>query len=245
VRVLSVTHGPSVPGGVFDEVVEAAGYELERWVVPLGSAPRSPDRYGAVMIFGGSMHPDQDEQFPWLASEATFLRAVLDAGIPALGVCLGAQMLARAAGAAVAPSSQPEVGWYEVELTRRGREDPVIGALPPRAQAFQWHHYTFDLPNGAEELARSAICTQAFRVDNAWAIQFHAEVTEAMLDAWLDEAPEDVPDPDLVRKQTKERIAGWNELGRTLCGAFLRLAEGPGQSLGSEGSRDHSCQEPT
>src|SRR5262245_53067475 len=106
-RVLSVTHGPSVPGGVFDEVVESAGHELERWVVPLGGAPPSVDRFGAVMVFGGSMHPDQDEQHGWLENEARFLREVLDAATPALGVCLGAQLLARAAGAPVAPASTP------------------------------------------------------------------------------------------------------------------------------------------
>ena len=68
VRVLSVNHGPSVPGGVFDEAVQAAGHVLERWSVPDGTTPDSAESYGAVMVFGGSMHPDQDDRFRWLAT---------------------------------------------------------------------------------------------------------------------------------------------------------------------------------
>jgi GMP synthase (glutamine-hydrolysing) len=223
-RVLSVTHGPSVPGGVFDAVAEEAGHDLERWVVPLGGAPPRPDGYGAVLVFGGSMHPDQDEHFPWLESEAAFLREVLEEGVPALGVCLGAQLLARAAGAEVAPATGPEVGWLDVELTPAGREDAVLGTLPARARAFQWHHYTFSLPEGAAELARSDICAQAFRLGRAWGIQFHAEVTQPMIEGWLAEDPDDVTDPGALRAETTLRIGEWNEIGRRLCGAFLELA---------------------
>jgi GMP synthase (glutamine-hydrolysing) len=223
-RVLSVTHGPSVPGGVFDDVAEEAGHELERWVVPLGGVPRKPNRYGAVMVFGGSMHPDQDEHFPWLGHVANFLGEVLEDGVPAVGVCLGAQLLARAAGAEVAPATEPEVGWLDVELTEAGKDDPVLGTLPPRTQAFQWHHYTFSLPEGAAELASSDVCTQAFRLGRAWGIQFHAEVTESMIASWLAEDPDDVADPDALRAETRLRIAEWNDIGRRLCGAFLELA---------------------
>jgi GMP synthase-like glutamine amidotransferase len=108
--VLSITHGPTVPGGVFDEVVEASGHELESWSVPLGGVPQPPGAYDAVMVFGGSMHPDQDDHFHWLGREAEFLRRVLDERVPAIGVCLGAQMLARAAGAWVGPARAPEIG---------------------------------------------------------------------------------------------------------------------------------------
>jgi GMP synthase (glutamine-hydrolysing) len=224
VRVLSITHGPNVPGGVFDEVVADAGADLERWVVPLGGASRPPERYDAMLVFGGSMHPDQDERFSWLEREAEFLRSALDSHTPVLGVCLGAQLLARAAGASVAPASASEVGWFDVELTPAGRSDPVVGALPERTAAFQWHHYTFALPSGAIELARSAVCTQAFRLDGSWGIQFHAEVTAEMIDAWVAEDPEDVRDPEALRSATRERIGAWNETGRKLCRAFLATA---------------------
>jgi GMP synthase (glutamine-hydrolysing) len=222
-RILSITHGPSVPGGVFDEVVEAAGHELERWVVPLGGVPQPVSGYDAVMVFGGSMHPDQDERFAWLQREADVLREVLSENVPVLGVCLGAQMLARAAGAWVGPARESEVGWFEVELTQAGRRDPVLGVLPPRTEAFQWHHYTFEIPSGATELALSDVCTQAFQVgERAWGIQFHAEVTLEMVQAWTAEEREDLPLPAAhFLAATRARIAEWNAHGRALCGAFL------------------------
>ena len=193
-RILSVTHGPTVPGGVFDEVVEAAGHDLERWVVPLGGMPQPVSSYDALMIFGGSMHPDQDEQFGWLEREAEVLAQALAEDVPVLGVCLGAQLLARAAGAWVGPAPASEVGWFEVELTEGGHQRPVLGVLSRRTEAFQWHHYTFEIPDGGTELARSDVCTQAFRVgERAWGIQFHAEVTLEMLRAWTNEDPDELP----------------------------------------------------
>jgi len=226
VRVLSVTHGPTVPGGVFDEVVEAAGYELERWVVPLGGSPQPASRYDALMVFGGSMHPDQDEQFGWLAREAEVLKEALADEVPVLGVCLGAQMLARAARAWVGRAPEPEIGWYEVELTPEGRSDPVLGVLPARTHAFQWHHYTFEIPAGGTELARSQVCTQAFRVgERAWGIQFHAEVTLEMMRTWTAEDPDDLPvGAEEFLAVAEARIARWNDQGRALCAAFLETA---------------------
>ena len=226
-RVLSVTHGPSVPGGVFEDAVGAAGHALERWVVPDGASPEPASRYGAVLVFGGSQHPDQDEQFAWLRHEEEFLRDVLDAAVPVFGVCLGAQMLARSAGAAVGPAREPEIGWHEVSLTPAGAADPVLGALPGRATVFQWHHYTFALPPAATELAVSEVCLQAFRLGSrpAWGIQFHAEVTSEMLSAWIEEDPDDLPmPPDELRAESAERIARSTEQGRALAEAFLRVA---------------------
>jgi GMP synthase-like glutamine amidotransferase len=214
-----------VLGGVFDEVVEASGHELERWSVPFSGSPRPAESYGAVMVFGGSMHPDQDEHFPWLEREAQFLESVLAARVPAIGVCLGAQLLARAAGAWVGPAQAPEVGWYEVELTPAGREDPVLHSLPSPTRAFQWHHYTFEIPEGGTELARSVICTQAFRLDNAWGLQFHAEVTREMVEAWVSEDGHELPvTPDAFLAATRDEIDDWNVRGRALCAAFLDVA---------------------
>lgn len=226
-RVLSVNHGPSVPGGVFDEAVEAAGYTLERWLVPDGGSPGAARDYDAVMVFGGSQHPDQDDRFSWLAHEEAFLRDLLAAETPVFGVCLGAQMLARAAGAAVGPASAPEIGWSDVSLTTDGATDAVLGALPARATVFQWHHYTFDLPSGATSLAESEICLQAFRIagQRAWGIQFHAEVTQAMVDAWAEEDPDDLPMPaSVLRIESEARMEQSNAQGRALADAFLREA---------------------
>jgi GMP synthase (glutamine-hydrolysing) len=224
-RVLSVTHGPTVGGGVFDALAEESWHTLERWRVPLGGSPQAPGSYDAVMVFGGSMHPDQDEGFPWLSREAEFLHGVLTEGVPVIGVCLGAQLLARAAGAQVAPARASEIGWLPIELTEEGRSDPVLGTLPRRTEAFQWHHYSFEIPDGGAELAASDVCTQAFRLGNAWGIQFHAEVTAAMVEAWASEDGHELPaNVDEFLAETRSRIGAWNAHGRQLCAAFLEAA---------------------
>ncbi|MCE3286958.1 MAG: glutamine amidotransferase class-I [Gaiellaceae bacterium] len=226
-RVLSVTHGASVPGGVFDEAVESGGNRLERWVVPAGGSPEAAKSYDAVMVFGGSQHPDEDARFAWLRHEEAFLQEVLAAEVPVFGVCLGAQMLARAAGASTGPASRSEIGWHEIVLTECGTADPVLGTLPPSATVFQWHHYAFDLPPSGVALAESPVCLQSFRVDDlpAWGIQFHAEVTREMLSAWIDEDPEDLPMPaEELRAESETRLARSNEFGRALADAFLRAA---------------------
>lgn len=229
-RVLSVVHEATSAGGggLFEDVVEERGDLLERWVtVDDGSGPDAAERYDAIMVFGGAMHPDQDAEHPWLPDEAAFIREALDREVPILGVCLGAQLIARAAGGRVGPASSAEVGWCRVQLGDAGRDDRVIGVLPDSFDAFQWHHYTFELPAGAELLAESAVALQAYRLgERARGIQFHAEVTRHMLDRWFVEGVAELPDPVLIRAQTSRLLGDWNRHGRRLCTAFLDDASG-------------------
>jgi GMP synthase (glutamine-hydrolysing) len=142
-----------------------------------------------------------------------------------LGVCLGGQLLAKAAGAWVGPASRPEIGWFPLELTEEAAQDPVFSRLPRAFDAFQWHFYAFDVPEGGVELARNDVCTQAFRLgERAWGVQFHPEVTLAQVEGWIDDPDDPCPDPEGLRAETRVRIAEWNALGRTLCGAFLEVA---------------------
>ena len=226
-NVLAVIHGDKVRAGVFAEAVAAAGHQLEEWSLAWDTPlPRPIDDYGAVLVFGGAMHADQDDRHPWLRQENLFLQRLLDRHVPLLGVCLGAQLLAKAASAPVGPSSEPEVGWFEIELTEEGRDDPVLGSLPPRFEAFQWHFYTHGLPAGAVELARSRVCTQAFRLgESAWGVQFHPEVTAEQVESWIAEDKNELPvSAEDFAAETARRIADWNDLGRTLCAGFLEVA---------------------
>ena len=219
-RILALTHGDNVGPGVFEDAVRAAGHELvEQNVARVGVPDEGAD---AAIVLGGAMHPDQDDRHPWLAPELRYLERELERGTPMLGVCLGSQLIARAAGARVFQASEPEVGWLQVEVTESGSADPVAAALPQRFDAFQWHHYTHDLPDGAVELARSPVCTQAFRLGRAWGVQFHPEVRAEQVESWLAEDPDDVADSAALRAATRERIEDWNELGRRLCSAFLQ-----------------------
>jgi GMP synthase (glutamine-hydrolysing) len=222
--VLAVIHGEKVRAGVFGDAVAARGHRLDEWSLGWGtSLPRPLDAYGAVLVFGGAMHADQEGHHPWLREENFFLQRLLDLRKPVLGICLGAQLLAKAAHARVGPAREPEIGWFPVELTDEAADDPVLGGLPERFDAFQWHYYEHSIPAGGVELARSEVCTQAFRLgDSAWGVQFHPEVTLEQVEGWLEE---DEPVPPGLLDQTRERIGAWNDLGKRLCDAFVDLAE--------------------
>jgi GMP synthase-like glutamine amidotransferase len=185
----------------------------------------------ALMIFGGSMHVDQNGEHRWLDPEKQFIRDALESGTPMLGVCLGSQLLAEAAGASPYRSDEPEIGWYDIEITEAGAADPVIGPLAPSVELFEWHHYVAPLPRGATCLARTPACVQAFRIEDrpAWGLQFHAEVTRENLFSWLDgwensEAVETSFDPDAIRAASELRIEEQNRIGQGIAERFLAEA---------------------
>jgi GMP synthase (glutamine-hydrolysing) len=220
--VLAIVHGPNVGAGVFADAVRARGDRVVEWIPLSGDDVPHAD---AVLVFGGAMHVDQGDQHPWLRVEVDVLRRFLDAGTPVLGVCLGAQLIAQAAGADVGPARTPEIGWLPVELTAQAMDDPVFDSVPERFDAFQWHHYAFEVPSGATELARSTVCSQAYRLDgNAWGVQFHPEVTREQVHSWLEEKDDADVDWDAFAAETDRRIGGWNTFGRKLCDAFLASA---------------------
>lgn len=229
-RVLSISHQPDAGPGVFSEAFAAAGAEHDVWdIAEEPRPPADPAGYDAVLSFGGAMHPVQEDEYPWLATEKALLADLLEGGTPLLGVCLGAQLLADAAGVVPRRSSAPEIGWYEVEVTAAGREDPVIGPLAPSFTAFEWHSYECPLPPGAVPLAGSETCLQAFRIGtSAWAIQFHAEVSAADTEYWIRHYGTDPDavamgiDAEALWSETAPRLDAWNQLGRDLATRFLR-----------------------
>jgi len=222
VRVLSVVHQLDAGAGVFGA--------FPTWV-PSSQPPPDVRDVNALMIFGGSMHVDQNGEHRWLDPEKDFIREALERGTPILGVCLGSQLLAEAAGAHPERMAEPEIGWYDVEITDAGADDPVVGPLAPSSELFEWHHYAAPLPPGAVELARTPRCVQAFRIEGkpAWGLQFHAEVTKENLFSWLDgwedaEAVHTDFDPEVIRAASERRIEEQNEVGRGLAERFLAEA---------------------
>ena len=228
-RVIAAVHQDDAGPVVFGQVVRELGHELVEWRPANGEPP--PDGFGAALVFGGAMHPDQEDKHPWLGSEREWIRSLLDSGVPTLGVCLGAELLGGAAGWAVTRLPVPEIGWHEVELTAEGREDPLLSAVPDRFPAFQWHRYASDPADGAAVLAANSACAQAYRVaERAWGIQFHAEADATTIGNWLNDGHDDEDvrelalDIDAVRERTCSEIGAWTELGGRLCVRFLELA---------------------
>ena len=158
-------------------------------------------RFAAIIAMGGPMGVNDRADLPWIDDEIGYLREATAAGVPVWGVCLGAQLLAAALGAAVYSGPVPEVGIAEVELTAAGADDPVWGGVVcdgtvrgdtvrgdtgPRLVTMQWHGDTFDVPPGAELLASSALYpNQLFRHGGSYGIQFHVEADAALARQWL------------------------------------------------------------
>lgn len=226
-EILSIIHGGEVRAGVFAEPVRRRGHLLTEWSAPSGFPPPRPiEEYDAAFVFGGSMHADQEDEHVWLRDEDALIRRLLELETPLLGVCLGGQLLAKAADAWIGPASEPEIGWFPLELTDAAADDSLFAMLPRTFDAFQWHFYAFDVPDGAVELARNDVCSQAFRLgERAWGVQFHPEVTLAQVEGWIDDPDDPCPDPEGLRWETRRRIDEWNDLGRRIADAFVEVAE--------------------
>jgi GMP synthase-like glutamine amidotransferase len=228
-RVLSMTHGAQVRAELFGDVILEDGHEFEEWsLVDAAEPPRPIEEYDSVFVFGGAMNVDEEHEHPWLADEESVLRDLVARRVPLFAVCLGAQQLAKSAGARVARLDKPEDGFVRVDLAVAARADPIFSRLPQQFDALNLHRYAFDVPEGAVELVRSEACTQALRVGEcAWGVQFHPEVRLGQVEAWLasEVGQRDADEVERLRKELAEGIGAWSDLGASLCRAFLETAE--------------------
>jgi GMP synthase (glutamine-hydrolysing) len=228
-RILAIVHQNDAGPGVFAEAIEAAGGKIDVWMPPERAEPAAdPLGYDGVLVLGGAMNVDQEDAHPWLRGELALLAELIEAGRPLLGLCLGGQLLATAAGAPARRATRPEIGWHQVELTAEGAVDPLLAPLAPAFEAFQWHSYEFPLPAGAVPLARSEVGLQACRIgEAAWALQFHPEVSAADAAHWIEDYRADPDavaiglDPAALGTETAAKIGTFNELGRAICRRWL------------------------
>jgi GMP synthase (glutamine-hydrolysing) len=188
--------------GLIAEVLAAAGYHQQLIRPDLGEDlpdVAGLDALGGLVVLGGPMSVHDADRFPWLADERKLLAAATEAGLPVLGVCLGAQQLAAALGAEVTAGDRAEIGIGTVTLTASGRRDRVLGPeygglAGTDIPCVHWHHDTFSLPPGSEHLAATrAFPHQAFRTGSrTYGFQFHVEVNAALADGWRAHLPEEV-----------------------------------------------------
>jgi GMP synthase-like glutamine amidotransferase len=223
--VLAFRHVPFEGMGMIERSLTSHGikYEYADLYVP-GAAPVSPSDYEGLVFMGGPMSVNDD--LPDLRREEEYIRLAIGRGIPILGVCLGSQLIAHALGATVRRNGAKEIGWFDVSLSQAGRGDFLFAGFRERETLFHWHGETFDLPPGAELLASSDLCrNQAFRVGtNVYGLQFHLEVTPAMIAGWCleDENCADVRELD-APPDPHANASRMRELASTVFGRWCRI----------------------
>ncbi|OGX38265.1 MAG: hypothetical protein A3C53_01615 [Omnitrophica WOR_2 bacterium RIFCSPHIGHO2_02_FULL_68_15] len=186
------------------------------------AVPPATQPYDGVVVLGGPMNADDTGRHPFLADEVKLLQQAFRRELPALGLCLGAQLMAKAAGARITKGPAPEVGWFPVRLTDAGRQDPLLAGLPEEFMTFHWHEDTYDLPAKGVHLASSAqYPQQAFRLgDHCYAFQCHPEITPEIIERWAGETSSHDPAP--LREGIAQHGDAVAKTGRTILTRFLQ-----------------------
>lgn len=237
-KILVLQHVPFEPLGTLDPILRDAGFRIR--YVNFDRKPKSlPSlkRYRGLIILGGPMNVDDTQRYPNLGVEVDLIREALDRDLHILGICLGAQLLAKSLGATVNAGRHKEIGWHDIELTEAGANDALLSSFARVQRIFQWHSDGFDLPSEAVLLAGSAVCpNQAFRYgEKAYGFQFHLEGDQPLIERWLT-TPVHVEemaslhgavDPDAIRAETELHIDMLCNLSRETFGRWVRRFEIP------------------
>jgi GMP synthase (glutamine-hydrolysing) len=229
-KILVFQHVPYEPLGTLDPLLKQAGFRIR--YVNFGRNPNERptlDGYAALIILGGPMNADNTAEFPHLATELELIVEALQRDMSILGICLGAQLLAKALGGTIHASAGREIGWYSIDLTEAGQNDPVLSTFGQQSEVFQWHDDVIELPADTEHLAGSDNCpVQAFRHgEHAYGFQFHLEVDGALIERWLtvpqhqSEFADGDVDPEQIRGRIKESIEPLISLSNSTFGRWV------------------------
>ena len=186
--------------------------------------------FSGLLVMGGPMSVNDEADYPWLKAEDRILKEALALDVPTLGICLGSQLIAKAAGGAVRRGPLKEIGWYPVRLTAAARHDRLFRESPETIEVFQWHGEYFDTPPGAVNLASSDLYScQAFSIgQNVYGLLFHLEVTGQMVKEWMGTFKEELDSvkeyirPEAIFERLPQRIDELNRQARTV---FARFCE--------------------
>ena len=222
--------------GTLDPLLRKSGCRIK--YVNFGRNPDTKpkvENYDGLIILGGPMNVDEVDRYPNMLTEMDCINTAIENDIPVLGICLGAQLIAKALGAEVYRNPKIEIGWYDVTPTRAGKRDNLLSNFGGTQKIFQWHGDTFDLPEGAVHLASSRYCkNQAFRYrDNVYAFQFHLEVEKKLIERWL-RVPENKKliqnskgeiDPNVIIEETPKYIENLINLSNEVFGELIKQFE--------------------
>ncbi|MFZ2385369.1 MAG: type 1 glutamine amidotransferase [Candidatus Omnitrophota bacterium] len=227
--ILIIKHIDIEGAGTLEDFFGNAGRSVS--VINVSAGVRLPETLAgveAVVCLGGPMNVYEEDKHPFLIKENSILKKALARRIPVLGICLGAQLLAKACGARVSKSPVKEIGWYKILQTPDAKHDRLFSGLKEELSVFEWHEDTFELPVGGILLAEGSACrNQAFRVgDNAYGIQFHIEVTPEMIETWIshytkDGHPSQAAAVEMLRKSREDN----NQFYRQARKIYLNFAE--------------------
>ena len=201
-RIHYLQHVPFEGPGSLERWALSNGHTLSANRLYDGELPATLEDVDALVVLGGPMNVYEEERHPWLVKEKILIKQAIESDIPALGICLGAQLIADILGARVYRNQHKEIGWFPLELTNEARESHMFGDLPTEFTALHWHGDTFDLPPGATHIARSEGCpNQAFVFDSERVVglQFHLEWTPAILAETLRNCAEDLTEGKYVQ----------------------------------------------
>ncbi len=214
-RILVLQHHPEEGPGTLGDFLLKKGADIKTVHAHKGEMPPGESAgFAALISMGGPMNVYEEERYPWLAEENRLLAQAAKAGLPVMGVCLGAQLLAKALGAKVVRSPGEEIGWYQAKLTPAAAADPLLAGVAPTVPVLQWHGDMFQVPEGGRLLATGEPCPhQAFGYKNAYGFQFHIEVTPGILKQWF---------PGEERQ--KEILGAWDTWGRPMETAAQRVS---------------------
>ncbi|NIQ95306.1 MAG: type 1 glutamine amidotransferase [Desulfuromonadales bacterium] len=219
-----IENDPKVPSGYFEILLKSWKIEHKALSIHAGLTwPRLYDGDG-VIVLGGYMGANDEGEYPYLKTSTENLKYAAENNTPILGICLGAQLLAKSLGAQVHRNSRSEQGNSIVKTTEEGEKDPLLKGFISSMAALQWHQDSFDLPEGSTLLAESDACpNQIFRYKRAYGVQFHPEVTIDIVADWIQRKD---ADPEIL----SQFIAAWpayKEISERLLGNFLKICQTP------------------
>ena len=217
--------------------IRAAGVDLREFHLRAGEPLPELGEVDGLLSLGGEQSVCDIDDDPMLTAEAALLGQAVERGVPVLGVCLGAQLLAHALGSRVFRLPQRMIVWTPIEPLPAAAGDPVVGALPDGAVALHWREDGFEPPPGAVELLkRPGLTTEAFRYgDSAWGVQFHPEVHSEGLDSWYEAGYAELPEAGVTEEEARaadaRHLPGQPALADAIFGGFARVV---GESAGAD-----------